>query len=334
MRRWRAALGALVAMALVAGLAWRLGGDDDDRATATVTRGSLAQTIETTGTVRPAAVATVTAHVSGVVSRLGVRPGDPVAAGDIVAELDRVPFDAAVAEAERAVIQADLAACVAAAQAEAAQPEALATPAQALAAAQQAKDARAALDAARRALSGTTLIAPVVGTVLSVEVTEGAPVEAGSPVATINGGDRFEIAADLDEVDVPNVPVGSPVTVRVDAFPAAELGGTVAAIAPVGEPQGGGVVFPTTIALDDPTGTGLALRPGMTAAVAIPASAVEDAILVPEAAVETVGRRSFVRLLEDGEERRVEIVPGVRADGLVEVAAGGVAPGDRVLLGT
>jgi RND family efflux transporter MFP subunit len=324
----------LLVVALLAALVWRLGGGDGDRATAEVTRGSLAQTIETTGTVRPADPATVTSPVSGLVAQLGVWPGDAVAVGDIVAELDRAPFEAAVAEAERAVIQADLAASAAAAQTEAAQPGDLATPAQALVATQRAEEARAALDAARRALSGTTLIAPVAGTVLSVEVAEGAPVEAGSPVATINGGDRFEVAADLDEVDIPNVPVGSTVSVRVDAFPAAELGGTVAAIAPVGEPQGGGVVFPTTIALDDPTGTGLALRPGMTAAVAIPASAVEGATLVPEAAVETVGRRSFVRLLEDGEERRVEIVPGLRADGLVEVAAGEVAPGDRVLLGT
>jgi len=53
---------------------------------------------------------------------------------------------------------------------------------------------------------------------------------------------------------------------------------------------------------------------------------------VPEAAIETIGRRSFVRVVRGEDAAQIEVVTGARAGGFVQIAAGDVRPGDRVVL--
>ena len=330
-RRWLLSGVVAAAAILLASAWWAWSRGDDGRLTAEVTRGPISETIETTGTVVAADPTTVVAPVSGTVRAVGATAGDRVAAGDILAVFDPAPLAAAVTAAETAASGAALVAS-GAADAAAAAPDDAQARTRAVAAEQEATAAEDALAAARADLDAATVVAPVAGTVLAVEVETGVPAAAGTAIATINAGDRFEIAADLDEVDVPNVPLGSATSIRVDAFPGEELTGRIASVAPVGETEGGGVVFAATIALDDPTGANHALRPGMTATVALPLNPVDAATLVPEAAVETAGRRSFVRVARDGEQQQIEVVTGVRANGLVEITSGDVRPGDRVVL--
>ncbi|MFM2090231.1 MAG: Biotin-lipoyl like, partial [Planctomycetota bacterium] len=56
-----------------------------------------------TGTVRPATAATVRARIGGVLERIAVRPGDRVAAGAVLAELDGRETAARLAQAEAAL---------------------------------------------------------------------------------------------------------------------------------------------------------------------------------------------------------------------------------------
>ena len=195
-------------------------------------------------------------------------------------------------------------------------------------AAQRVADAHAALNAAEGDLAASMILTRVAGTVLTVDVVEGQGYAASGPIATLNAGNRLQVIAELDELDVPRVPVGTDVTVVVDAFPAVELAGRVERIGARGEARGGGTVFPTAVAVAD--FQGLAVRPGMTVSVRVPAIVAVDAVRVPAAAVQTVGQRSFVEVVRDGGVTRVEVRTGLRAGGLVEITAGDLRPGERV----
>jgi len=327
-RHLRVRLGVAAAVVLVALavslIAWRRG--DDEARFAVVARRDLEQTIETTGVVEPVEAAIVSGAVSGRIEIGAVRAGNRVERHDIVARLDRAPFEAAVAAARRAVEAAELRLTLLETRAAGGGEAAV----EAVAAAAEVGEARAALEAAEGDLRATAVLAPVAGTVLAVEAVEGQPYEAGAPIATINAGDRLQVVAQLDQIDLPPVPVGTVVRVVIDAFPATELAGRVETVAPRAAPAAGGALFPATIAVPDLTTLGA--RPGMTATVIVPAVVAADALVVPAEAVRTVGRRSMLTVVRDGDAVTVEIETGLRADGLVEITAGDVREGERVRL--
>ena len=322
-RRW-AAIAGLVALAAAGAWLMRGGPGDGEAATVEVRRGRLEQAIETAGVVQPADPVTIAGGVSGQIETLAVRAGDRVEAGDIAAQIEPPPFEAAVRAATRARDAAELALTLA----EAGRAMATPTTAESIGARLAVDDARAALAAAERDREATAILIPAAGTVLSVAVVEGQGYAAGAPAAVVNAGDRLNVVADLDEVDVPRVPNGTGVTLVVDAFPGVELAGRVVRVAPQGEARGGGTVFPTTVEVAD--FRGVAARPGMTVSVRVPAVVAEDALLVPSAAIETVGERSFVRVARGDGTARVEVTTGLRAGGLVEVTSGELGEGDRV----
>ena len=321
----RAVVGLVVFLAVIAVGGIVLFGRGDEATYAEVTRGRIEQAIETTGALEAAEEVVVRGGAAGLVEVVAVRPGDLVAAGDIVATLDRRPFAAAVEAARAALEAAELAEAVARDTAGSATP----VPAgDALLAAGQAERARLELERAEDALRAATVLAPIAGTVLEVPIAAGAPYAAGAPVAVV-AGDGYEIRAELDQADVPAIGVGTTVRAIPDAFPAAELTGTVVEVAPRGESAGGAVTFAIRVALDD-RGETVPVRAGMTATLVIPSVAVADALLVPVEAIETVGRRSFVRVRRAGEDVSVEVTLGLRQGGLVQVAAGDLRAGERV----
>ena len=73
------------------------------------------------------------------------------------------------------------------------------------------------------------------------------------------------------------------------------------------------------------------LRPGMFVRVAIPVTDRRMALTIPEGAVLEHDRKPFV-FMPVGENvyQRVDIEPGVRTNGVIEVLAG-LKPGDRVI---
>lgn len=327
-RRGRLVLIATVAV-LLAAVGWLLASRRDDAggASAVVIRSRLEQTIETTGVVEPAEPVVVHGAVPGTISLVAVRPGDRVERGDILMQFDRRPHEMAVMAARQALEAAELAESLAASHA------ALdgATPtADVLTMARDAAEARASLAAAERGLNASAVLAPAAGTVLQVEVAAGQPYEPGMPVATIAAADHLQVVARLDQIDLPHVRLGTPVQVIVDAYPEAELTGTIEAVAPSGTADGGGTIFPATVSVPD-LGT-IPAKPGMTVTLVIPSVVADQALIVPAEAIRTVGRRSFLTVLREGGASRVEIRTGLRANGLVEVTAGDVREGDRVRL--
>jgi membrane fusion protein (multidrug efflux system) len=94
-------------------------------------------------------------------------------------------------------------------------------------------EATVALDRANRDLANTTLRAPIAGIATQVtSIQMGRYLTAGMAVFSIIGTESVWVDANPKETDLTYVRPGQPVTITVDAFPAREWRGTVAAISP------------------------------------------------------------------------------------------------------
>jgi len=126
--------------------------------------------------------------------------------------------------------------------------------------------AQAVVEGAQAKLAQGTLTAPFDGTVTSVNVIPGEYVPSDQPVITLATLDDLQFeTTDLSERDIPNVQVGDPVNIFIEALNK-NISGKVISIAPKADMVGGDVVFKVTIAPDvQPQG----LLPGMTAEVEI-----------------------------------------------------------------
>ena len=193
----------------------------------------------------------------------------------------------------------------------------------------QLRQAKISLESAQLALDDTLLVAPIAGTVATLDVQAGEFVNPGVPVIVLSEIDALQAEVNLDETDVARIEVGSPTVITLDAFPGVELSGHVESIAPVAIVQSGVVLYPVTINLDDTAD--LPLRSGMTANVSILIERREGALLVPLRAVETEGKRAYVwRATPDGSER-VEVTLGLITDTEVEILSG-LAEGEEIIV--
>jgi len=120
------------------------------------------------------------------------------------------------------------------------------------------------LAAAQAALDHLTLTAPFDGTVSEVNYENGEWVVAGQPVLVLADLDNLVVeTTDLSERDVPQVEVGQPVTIYIEAL-GQSVTGRVSNISPLADILGGDVVYKITI---DPDTLPPGLRAGMSVEV-------------------------------------------------------------------
>jgi multidrug efflux pump subunit AcrA (membrane-fusion protein) len=125
-------------------------------------------------------------------------------------------------------------------------------------------NAQTQLAAAQAALNRLTLVAPFDGTVARLAVYPGEWVIPGQAVLALADLSNLQVkTTDLSERDIPQVEIGQPVTVFIEAL-GEQVAGRVSEIAPLADTLGGDVVYMTTIELDElPAG----LRAGMSVEV-------------------------------------------------------------------
>lgn len=295
--------------------------------TVAVTRGGLAVTIETVGKLQARNPNVVRSAIDGTVATVAVSPGDEVQEGDVLATIDRKPIDDAIQLAEQQLADAE-AALTLAEQRGGDNPSPEQTTDR-LAASQRVQAARLALGQAQDKLPLTLIQAERSGTVTDVSVAENARIPGGAPVATVVDLTDLELHVEINEIDLPHISAGMAVKFSLDAYPSTEIEGSIVRISPTAQTTGGTTTFPTSIAFQRPAD--FELRPGMNASVTIQTSLRQDVLLVPEQALRTVGRRTFVTVVRDGDREEREIQIGLRSNGQVEVAQG-LQEGERVLL--
>lgn len=128
------------------------------------------------------------------------------------------------------------------------------------------RQAMIALEEARLAQQNAQVVAPIDGTILSVDVELGQQATAGSVVATMADTANVDLVVNVEQKDISRVSVGQPVVISIYALPADTFFGVVDKIAPMADAGTGFVTFPVIIRLTE--GPLEQVLPGMTASAA------------------------------------------------------------------
>ena len=377
-------------------------GNSDDKVeykTETVQRGNLIVSVATTGTLQPTNQVEVGSELSGIVRTVEADYNDIVKVGQVLARLDTSRLEAQVQQS-KASLEAAIAkvrqvqATVKEAgnsldrlkrvgelsgnrlssqhdidAAEAVLERSLADETAARASVSQAE---ANLRIVRTDLSKAVIYSPIKGIVLKRSVEPGQTVAASlqAPVLFTLAEDltKMELRVDVDEADVDKMKKGQKATFTVDGYPDRIFTAQITQVRYGSKIVSGVVTYETLLNVDN---SDLSLRPGMTATASIVVNKIDNAVLIPNAALrftppakdkETssgsssiIGKlfprprrpqtkqkmetkadrkKSRVWTLKDGQLSEVPVMIG-ESDGIMsEVTGGGIEPDMKVVIDT
>ncbi len=189
--------------------------------------------------------------------------------------------------------------------------------------------AEARITAAEATLALVNIKTPFSGTVTAVDIKSGDSVSPGQPVIQLADLSRLFVEVDISEVDINRVRVGQEVRITFDADLEREYKGEIVEVGLIGNNLQGVVNFKVTVEMLD---ADLAVRPGLTAAVNIVVSEVENALLVPNRAVRVRDGERVVYVSRNGGLEQVTIELGASSELYSEVITGELKEGDLIVL--
>lgn len=307
--KWAAAIAA--GLLLVSAAWWYSTGSSAVRyTTELVMRGDLMVIVTATGSVQPTNKVDVSSELSGTIRKVLVDYNSTVSVGQALAELDTDKLSATVNSARAKVTAAqakvaDAEATVIEKQRSLERKQSLAdrkvASIQDLDLAQAEHDRAVASLASARAdvgvaeaelalneteLAKACICSPIGGVVLERNVDPGQTVASSfqAPVLFTIAEDltKMELRVDVDEADVGMVKVGQAASFSVDAFPDRRFPASIRDLRFASETSQGVVTYKAVLDIDN---SELLLRPGMTATAEITVAKIEDAVLIPNAAL-------------------------------------------------
>jgi HlyD family secretion protein len=366
--------------------------------TAQVQQGNLIVTVTATGELEPVNQVEVGTEVSGTIETVAVNYNDRVKAGQVLAQLDTDTLEAQVLKSQAALesAQANLLeaqASVVEARNElkrlnhvhelsggkvpsrhdldAAEAALNRIQAEEVSAKAKIAEAKATLRVDQTNLAKAVIHSPINGIVLERKVEPGQTVAASlqTPVLFTLAEDlaQMELHVDVDEADVGQVNQGQDATFTVDAYPDRIFSARITEVRYAPQTEEGVVTYETLLSADN---SDLSLRPGMTATADIIVKKVENAILVPNAALRftppeqeqqdtkrrrglvgtllprppmrssskkhqdmpTHSRDKHVWTLRDGVPVAIPVTVGTTDGSMTEVVAGEIKPGMSLLV--
>ena len=321
-------------------------------------RGDIENAITAGGTIRRSTFVDVGAQASGQLQKIHVVVGQTVAEGDLLAEIDATVQMNKVeqgraqlrsAEAQREAREASLTLSKANASrqerllAEAATSQAeydsavnalVSARTQLVVLESQIEQSRASLASDEAELGYTRIYAPVAGTVVSIERSEGETLNVRNQTPTIlriADLSTMSVHAGVSEADVGQLEVGTAVYFTTLGSGKRRWEGSVEQIVPTPEITNNVVLYPVIFSVSNDDG---ALLSDMTAQVFFVVSAVRDVLKVPVGALRNMrdGTATLQVIGEDGspEERAVRL--GLVSRVSAEVVSG-LELGQRVVAG-
>lgn len=296
----------------------------------------LRRTVKVIGTLDPSRSTQLSSQTSGRVEDVNAQPGDAVAEGAVLAQVDvetlTLDRDLARSNAEATKAQMVLA------EAQLERVQALVT--RGVTTASNLDEAqsnlaglRANLDAqedqisaAELRLRNATLRAPFDGIVSERNVEPGQYVAIGTPLMTVVDLSTVEMQANAAVGAGSLLKPGQSVTVRVDGIPGRSFDGTVARINPVAEAETR--TIPVYVTIDNAEGL---LLGGMFATGQVVVEEAEDALAVPASALREDAQGQHVLRVEDGKLVRQPVTTAGDWTGRLTQISEGLAPGQIVV---
>lgn len=330
-----------------------------------VTKETITQYVEASGTIKPINTIQVGTQVSGTVAKIYVDYNSQVKKGDLLAELDPSLFQANVdqssaklnnAKATYAKIKATLAYkknnyeryrhlyqknYVSKDDVELAQSNYLQTKAELDAAIAEVNAASASLNNNLTNLRYSKIASPVDGTVISRAVDVGQTVAASFNTPTL-----FEVAQDLtkmhietsvSEADIGKIEVGQDAQYTLDGYQDKIFKGKVTQVRLASTTTNNVVTYTVIVSVDNTEGYAI---PGMSANVSIITDEVKDALCVPNIALkftpETNGKKyekQGIWILTKSGLKRYNVEIGASDDTKVQIISKEIKEKDKVVIG-
>jgi HlyD family secretion protein len=354
-----------------------------------VARGDLVVRVTATGTLQPINQVDVGSELSGTIRDVGADFNSAVKKGEVIARLDTQRLEALVLQSESALAAAQArieeasasqleanaklarlervhemsgGKVPSAAELDGARAAAARAKAEVASASAAAKQARATLETQRTDLSKAEIRSPIDGVVLKRLVEPGQTLAAAmtTPILFTLAEDlrAMELLVAIDEADVALVREGQRADFTVDAWPGRAFEAEVVQVRFGADALEGVVTYGALLRVANPE---LRLRPGMTATAEIVVKRVDDALLIPNAALRfsppeiedtnlfesmmsrpwwgrpqnavKKGVEQVVHRVNDGALEEVAITIG-SSDGVhTEVVKGTLAPGEALAVG-
>jgi membrane fusion protein, macrolide-specific efflux system len=329
----------------------------------TATKGTLAQTVSSSGTIEPESTDDLNFSVSGTVTAVNVKTGDTVSVGQVLATVDSASLLSAEAQAQ-ATVDSD--------EAKVASDESSSASSAQLTADRSALTAATSqLAEAQASLAGATLTSPIAGTVSAVNLTVGqqlgssggsgtslsgsgsgggatsASSSSSSSGSTAGGGSgssssssssssaeitvistgTYVVNLSVDDTEIAHIAKGDQATVTPSGGTTPATG-TVTSVGTIASSSSGVSSFPVVVTV---TGNPSGFYGGDTATVDVIYKQVTDAIQVPVAAVTQTNGQPTVTLVVAGKHVTRQVTTGTTANGEIQITSG-VAAGDQVVV--
>ena len=318
----------------------------------TVVRDTMAAENRVSGSVASDDEATVMVAASAKCTAVYAEAGDAVSQGDILCTLDlgstlasrdaaRISYDAAVQsyQDQKVVLDEQVNLCAktvsdleallaigaasqleldqARLQLQTAQATRNATLSQLEAGVESARSGLEQLETALEDVDGAgNVVAPMSGTLVTMNAVENAFVSNTMPVAVIQGADAMKITVSVAETLVAKIAAGDEAEVYVSA-----VDQRFTTVVRSVEQAAGQQTRLYTVTLEVPP-EAAGLRSGMSAEVTFRTDVVPDTVVVPSQAVLTSGGVNYVYIVENDTARYVEVTTGLAGDGVTEIVSG------------
>lgn len=289
-------------------------------ATHNVTTGTIERSTVLTGKIEPRDEIEVKPQISGIISEINVEAGDFVREGDVIARIKVIPDASQLSSAQSRVNTAkiDLADATAKYERDKALYEKKVISREEYETSLKTYErSREEVDAANDAYtivregvsrhnakeSNTLVRATITGLVLDVPVKVGSSViqantmNDGTTVATIADMNNLIFKGNVDETEVGQLRVGTPMTITIGAMPELHPEAVIEYISPKGTETNGANSFEIKAALNLESSEGL--RAGYSANAAVSLAKAENVLTVPEATVTFAGDSAFVYVRTD-----------------------------------
>ena len=161
------------------------------------------------------------------------------------------------------------------------------------------------------------VIAPISGTLVSLNAEENAFVSPSMPVAVIDGVDQMKISVSVSEALVPKLTIGDSVDVAVSAA-SQTFAGAIRSVEQAANAQT--KLYTVTVSVpSDVSG----LLSGMFADVTFHTDTASGAIVVPTESILTSGSTQYVYVVQDDNTAKyIEVTTGLTGNGVTEITSG------------
>lgn len=324
--------------------------------TVAVTIGDIERSVRASGTLVPVLKVDVGSQVTGQVQKLLVELGQKVEKGEELAMIDPTLaqqdlrqqeallaqqeaqlqaklIDLRTAERERARQQSmTIGEATSKAEQETAQDLVLRLRAEVRGVSAMLRQSKSQIDTAKAKLAYTRILAPIAGTVISIQVQQGQTVNAVQQiptVLTIAQLDRMTVRARVPEADITKIRSGQKVYFTTLGNEAVRHYGLVRTVQPAAEKIGTALFYNALFEVPNPKGE---LWPDMTVQAVFVLDARKNALLLPSSLFDSDTHKEATVLLfnKNGKAEKRSVTIGIDDGANTEITSG-LRAGDRVL---